>query len=182
MKRILLLIFVLSSCFVVEAQVKMGYLKYNEVLRQMPEYAQAQKSLTELKAKYEKEATRSEEEFQRKFSDFLQGQKDFPENIMVKRQAELQTLMEAGIKFRREAQQLLSKAEQDMLEGVRAKLNEAISTVAQQSGYLCVLNIDDNSCPFISPELGVDVTLPVLKILGLVEETTPVEGTGEVQP
>ena len=71
------------------AQVKFASVDYEKVLKQMPEYAQAQQSLSELKAKYDQEATRGEEEFQNKFSEFLQGQKDFPENILVKRQAEL---------------------------------------------------------------------------------------------
>lgn len=160
------------------AQVKFASVDYEKVLKQMPEYAQAQQSLSELKAKYDQEATRGEEEFQNKFSEFLQGQKDFPENILVKRQAELQTLMESGIKFRQEAQQLLSKAEADLIAGIKEKLNEAIRTVGLEGGFAFVINTDKDACPFINPMLGENVTNRVMKQLG-IEVPTPAEANAQ---
>ena len=173
MKRILYILLIIVNCQLsivnsAQAQVKFGYLSYESVLKQMPEYAQAQQSLTDLKTKYEQEATRGEDEFQRKFSEFLQGQKDFPENILMKRQAELQALMETGIKFRQEAQELLTKAEKDLMSGVQARLNDAIRAVGVESGYGAVLNTDNNSCPFINPVMGEDITASVLRKLGLI--------------
>lgn len=149
------------------AQVQIGYLSYESVLKKMPAYAQAQQSLSELKTKYEQEATRGEEEFQRKFSEFLQGQKDFPENILVKRQAELQVLMETGIKFRQEAQQLLAKAERELMAGVESQLNDAIRVVGVEAGYAAILNTDNNQCPFVNPAIGEDVTKAVMRKLGI---------------
>ena len=64
-------------CFAASAQIQFGYMSYKQILQQLPEYAQATKDLAILKAKYEAEAQKGEEEFQRKFVDFLQGQKDF---------------------------------------------------------------------------------------------------------
>ena len=188
MKRIAVLLFILHSSFFAlhsSAQIRFGYLSYDSVLRQMPEYAQMQQSLATLKEKYDQEATRGENEFQRKFSEFLQGQKDFPENILVKRQAELQALMENGIKFRQEAQTLLSKAETEMLGTMKEKLNEVIRSVGMECGYAYILNTDGDACPFIQPTIGEDVTVPVLKKLGLVEEepetfTNPAGPEGEV--
>ena len=171
MKRIAILIFILhSSLFTLHSfaqAVKFGYLSYGDVLRQMPEYAMAQQSVANLKAKYDQEATRSEEEFQRKFSEFLQGQKEFPENILIKRQAELQALMESSLKFRQEASELLSKAEQELMTTVRARLNEAIQAVGAEAGYGYILNTDGDACPFIHPQLGEDVTQAVRQKLGL---------------
>ena len=157
----------LSIVNTASAQIRFGYISYDEVLRQMPDYAKAQQNLADLRAKYEQEATRGETEFQRKFAEFLQGQKDFPENLLVKRQAELQSLMETGIKFRQEARQLLKKAEQELLAGVRTRLNETIRTVGLEGGYAYVINIDGDACPFINPALGEDITNIVLKQLGI---------------
>ena len=98
------------------AQVQFGYLSYDAVMQEMPEYAQAQKEVASLKAKYEAEATRGETEFQKKFVEFLQGQKDFPQSIMQKRQAELQGLMDNGVSFRQQAQRLIAQAEKDFDE------------------------------------------------------------------
>ena len=175
MRRLLLIIFSLFTFhFSLFAQVRFGYLSYDSVLQQMPEYAEAQKSVADLKVKYEQEATRGEEEFQRKFSEFLQGQKEFPENILIKRQAELQALMEAGIKFRNEANDLLQKAEGELMAGVMNKLNEVLRTVGFESGYACIINTDNNNCPFINPIMGEDATQAVLRQLGLVTEESTV--------
>lgn len=174
-KRFALLIFILHSSFFALtsfAQVCFGYLSYDSVLHQMPDYVQAQQSVSDLKGKFDKEATRGEEEFQKKFSEFLQGQKDFPENILVKRQAELQTLMETGISFRREARQLLSKAQRDLVANVEAKLNEAIRAVGEERGYDYIVNTDCNACPYINPARGEDITEAVLIQLGLKEPPT----------
>ncbi len=170
MKRALFLL-LLALPISLAAQVRVGFLSYGHVMKMMPEYAQAQEELMSLKQQYDDEATRGEEEFQRKFTEFLQGQKDFPQNILLKRQAELQSLMENGISFRREAQQLLSEAEQELLAEVSAKLNDAIQEVGQDGGFVLIVNTDDNQCPFVNPAVGEDVTYTVLQKLGLAEQT-----------
>ena len=60
---------------------KFGYMNYDMVLKAMPEYIKAQSQLEILKAKYTAEAERTDQEFNRKYSEFLDGQRDFPKNI-----------------------------------------------------------------------------------------------------
>ncbi len=161
------ILFLLLLPLTVAAQVKFGYLSYRTLCQELPQYVQAQKELNDLKTVYEQEATRGEEEFQRKFTDFLQGQKDFPANILQKRQAELQDLMDRGVKFRKEAERLLAEAEQSLLRDLYKKLDEAIVAVGMETGYAFILNIDDNACPFINPILGDDVSNMVRGKLGI---------------
>lgn len=163
------------------AQMQFGFMSYKKVMAEMPEYAQAKQNMAALKAKYDAEATRGEEEFQKKFVDFLQGQKDFPQTIMQKRQAELQTLMENGIAFRMQSQTLLQQAENDMMQEVKKRLNNVILEVGVEYGYAFVLNTDDDACPFINPVIGVDVTDLVRWKLGLLAEP-PVGSQPVVQP
>lgn len=180
-KRVFFLLF-LYMPLLVQAQIRFGYLNHTEVAKQMPQYAQAQQQMNDLKVKYENEATRSEAEFQRKFSDFLQGQKDFPTSILQKRQAELQEVMERGIAFRKEAQELLSKAEKDLLKGVYAQLDTAIHAVATQYGYAFVLNTEGNAAPYINPAMGDNITDLVRVRLGIIKEeemTLPVPNLPE---
>lgn len=144
-----------------------GYLSYNEVYKQMPEYKKACDDFAALKAKYDAEATRAEDEFQRKFAEFLNGQKDFPQSIMLKRQAELQDLMEKSVTFRKETQRLLAEAEAQLQAPVTERLNQVIYGVAGQLGLIFVLNTDGNAVPFIHPQVGVNITDPVLRALGI---------------
>jgi outer membrane protein len=165
MKRLFVLLFVVVP-IVVSAQVQFGYLSYKQVLMEMPEYTQAMQELQTLKAKYNEEATRGEAEFQKKFVDFLQGQKDFPQTIMQKRQAELQTLMDNGVAFRVQVQGLIAQAEKDLVAEVQKKLNRILLEVGVEYGYGFILNTDDNACPYINPVVGVDVTELVRQKLG----------------
>lgn len=138
--------------------LRFAYISYAEVRQQMPAYQQARQQVAELKSKYEAEAERAEEEFQRKFTEFLEGQKDFPSNILIKRQAELQDIMERGIAFRQECEELLRATEEDLMHSIDRQLNAAIVAVASQAGYAFVLNTDGNACPYINPALGDNIT------------------------
>ena len=174
MKRLSFILPFLLFCLVSSAQIQFGYISYEQVLKEMPEYAKAKQDLAALKAKYEAEAQKGEEEFQRKFVDFLQGQKDFPQTIMQKRQAELQALMDNGVAFRMKSQELIAQAEKDLMQEVQKRLNRALLEVGVELGYGFILNTDGNNCPYINPVVGVDVTNIVRKKLGLpvVEEAT----------
>lgn len=164
MKRVLLSFILLSATFVfVAAQEstptkKFGYLSYDAVLKAMPSYAEAQKSFNDLKASYAKELERSESEFSKQFAEYVDGQKTFPENILLKRQKELQQLMEQSLTFKQEAQQLLDKAEKELMQPVHQKLKEALYKIGSERGYDYILNTDNNSYPFVNNQTGEDIT------------------------
>ncbi len=149
------------------SQGRFGYLSYNAIFRSMPEFAVSQQKLADLKSKYDQEAQRSEAEFQRKFAEFLQGQKDFPENILLKRQHELQDLLVKSIRFKEESQSLLAQAEKDLQADMLYLLNEAIRAVGVENGYAYIINTDGNACPFINPAMADDVTNAVKEKLQL---------------
>jgi outer membrane protein len=164
MKRVLLSFILLSATFIfVAAQEstptkKFGYLSYDAVLKAMPSYAEAQKSFNDLKASYAKELERSESEFSKQFAEYVDGQKTFPENILLKRQKELQQLMEQSLTFKQEAQQLLDKAEKELMQPVHQKLKEALYKIGSERGYDYILNTDNNSYPFVNNQTGEDIT------------------------
>ena len=98
MKKTLLLLLASLFCGVAtmsaQSQVKYGVIHYDSLLVEMPAYAKAKAELADLRAKYENEAEYNDATFKRMFADFLQGQKEFPENILLKRQRDLQEAME----------------------------------------------------------------------------------------
>lgn len=151
-----------TTTTVKQAQPRFGYLSYAEVIRLMPEYASAQEKLDNLQAKYDAEMQRSDKEFNRKFAEFLEGQKDFPKNILVKRQKELQDLMEKSIAFKQEMKNLLAEAKTELLAPVTAALDKTIASVAASLNLEYVLNTDGNACPYVNPTAGLDIT-PLVK-------------------
>lgn len=138
--------------------LRYGYISYNDVLQSMPEIEQAQKSLETLRSKYDVEMKRSEDEFNAKYEEFLEAQRDLVPSILRKRQAELQDMMDKNTAFRAEARRLLAQAESDAYAPLHAKLKAAIGEVAAEQGLAFVLNTDNNACPYINPAMGVDVT------------------------
>ncbi|MBQ9363360.1 MAG: OmpH family outer membrane protein [Bacteroidaceae bacterium] len=127
-----------------------GFLSYQEVLKSMPEYAAAIASLEELKKTYDQELVRAEQDFSRKFYEFVDGQKNFPENIMLKRQKELQQLMDESIKFKEEAKKLLTESEEQLMSPLYERLKNVLREVGLEQNYSFILNTDNNSYPFIN--------------------------------
>lgn len=150
-------------------QPRFGYLDYRAVFESMPEYAEAQKSLAEIKAKYDTETAHNEETFKRMYLEFLQGQKDFPQTIMLKRQKELQEAMESGVKFRNQVAELLSKAQQELEKPLITKLDSAISLVGMERGYDVIINTGERGFPFINKVTGEDVTQLVKEKLAAIK-------------
>lgn len=150
-------------------QPRFGYLDYRAVFEAMPGYAEAQKSLEQIKAKYDSETAHNEENFKRMYLEFLQGQKDFPQTIMLKRQKELQEAMENGVKFRNQVKDLLDKAQQELEKPLLTKLDSAISLVGKERGYDVIVNTSDRIFPFINTVTGEDVTELVKQKLAAIK-------------
>lgn len=152
------------SCSHAVAQ-SFGYLSYDQVLKSMPEYVITQKKMADLTAQYEAETKRVEDEFNTKYEQFLEGQRDFPPTILQKRQSELEELMEKNIAFKEESRQLLATAEKESMAPLHEKLAAAIQQVGTSRGLAFILNTDQNAVPFINPSMGIDVTEAVLQLI-----------------
>lgn len=142
-----------------------GYLSYNKMLHGMADYATAQERVKNIREQYNKEAQYNEDKFFKMYSEYIQGQKTFPEEIMLKRQKELQIAMEQGISFRKDAEKLLKQTEAELLKPLEQKLNNAIATVAKERKLSFVANTDDNAYPYINPADGIDITNLVEMVL-----------------
>ena len=144
---------------------KFGYLSYEQALKSVPQYAIMEKQLADLEAQYQAETKRVEDEFNRKYEEFLEGQREFPKTILQKRQVELQELMEKNIAFKEESRQQLASAEEEALAPLKAHLSEAIAKVAKEHGLAFVVNTDSDAYPFIDPEMGMDIYPLVTSLL-----------------
>ena len=172
MRKVLFLLFACLA-LTVQAQeqrdsittLKIGYLSYEKALKALPDYALQQKKLADLRAQYEAELKRIETEFNQKYEAFLDGRKDFPRTILLKRQTELQQLMQRNIEFRENSLKELQQAREEAYAPLRRQLNEAIAIVAKRLKLAVVVNTDANACPFIDPDVAVDIRQEVEKEL-----------------
>lgn len=158
MKKLFLLIVLGVLSLTANAQTRFGYFSFDNVLKSMPDYVMAQRSIDDLRQKYDAEMKRAEDEFNCKYEEFLDVQKDLVPAILRKRQAELQEMMQKNINFKNESQRLLKQAEADAFAPVKNKLYNALTKVGQAQGYAFILNTDGDACPYVNPEMGEDAT------------------------
>lgn len=166
MKKNIFLLFFLLLPLAAAAQLKFGYLSYGEAIKSMPDYGVAQKNIESLRAQYDNEIKRAEDEFNSKYESFLDGQAGFAPAILKKRQAELQDLLDKNVAFKKEADRLLRQAEGDMYAPLRARLDAILKKIGLERGYAFILNTDNDALPFINPENGEDINEVVKEELG----------------
>lgn len=142
-----------------------GYLSYDSALVAMPEYAAVMQQMADTRTAYNEEMKRVENEFNSKYEEFLENRKDFPRTILLKRQTELQELLERNIAFKNESRRDLRKQEKELLAPLRARLNEVVAAVAREHGLLIVVNTDADACPFIEPQQSIDLNEEVISRL-----------------
>ena len=150
-----------NSTVVTQTAARYGYLSYQEALESMPQYAMVQKQMEDLRSQYQAETLRVEEEFNRKYEEFLEGQREFPKTILQKRQTELQQLMEKNIEFKANSLKELDAAEKDAMAPLRLRLNDVLREIGINKGYAFIYDTDTKALPFLNPEMGDNINLIV---------------------
>ena len=169
-KRILLSIFAMITLTTAAAQdtvsgFRFGYLSYEAALKAMPDYALVQQKMDQMRQQFQAETLRVEDEFNLKYEEFLDGQRDFPKTILQKRQSELQELMERNIRFKEESKKELEQTEKLLLAPLKIRLIEQLGTIARERGYAFIVDTDQKALPYINPSMGEDITLTVQNAL-----------------
>ena len=164
-KTLYISLFLLLLTLPSAAQVKIAYFSNEAVLQSMSEYKLAMTELDRLRAQYDKETQRADEEFNAKYEEFLDNYGTLATSIRRKRQTELQQTMEANVRFREEARRLLRQAEDDAIAPLQQKIDAVLSSYAAQNGFDVVLNTDSNACPYLNPAISVDITSSLSDIL-----------------
>ncbi|MBQ2778750.1 MAG: OmpH family outer membrane protein [Bacteroidaceae bacterium] len=163
MRKILVILLILPLAAV--AQVRFGYLNYSEAQQQVPQYKEAQAHYNELLKRCEQELLRNEEELTRNYVSFLDGQREFPEPILRKRQKELQDHVDRSIQFREEVKKWLVQAHDSLFAPVNAIVDDAIARVCMHNGLAYVINLEEAGYLFVNPAMGLDVTKAVVNTI-----------------
>lgn len=163
MRKILVILLILPLAAV--AQVRFGYLNYSEAQQQVPQYKEAQAHYNELLKRCEQELLRNEEELTRNYVSFLDGQREFPEPILRKRQKELQDHVDRSVQFREEVKKWLVQAHDSLFAPVNAIVDDAIARVCMHNGLAYVINLEEAGYLFVNPAMGFDVTKAVVNTI-----------------
>jgi outer membrane protein len=174
MRKIIFLLLLLPMALTAQT-LTFGYFRYNKVVEQMPEYGQICKDYEQLKKRCDSEIARNENELTRSYVAYLDGQNEFPEPILRKRQKELQELVDKSVLFREELRAWLAQAHDSLMAPMRAKIDDAVSRVCLHNNLAYIIDLDEAGYKFINPTCGFDITNALLGTLGITPATVTEE-------
>lgn len=133
-------------------QVSVAYVNTTELLDQMPEKARATQQLLTLSENYEKELELMQNEYNKKYSDYITYQASLSENIKLRRMQELTELEGRINQFMELAQKDIENQEKELLEPLKQKINNAIHAVGIEQGYTVIYDLANPGIAFVSPD------------------------------
>ncbi len=110
-------------------QVSVAYVNTTELLDEMPEKAQATQQLLTLSENYKKELELMQNEYNKKYSDYITYQISLSENIKLRRMQELTELESRINQFLELVQKDIENHERELLQPLKEKINNAIHAV-----------------------------------------------------
>lgn len=177
--KLQLLILFLFTCMTATAQNRFGFIAFNNTLKLMPEYMEAELHLQKLQSDYKEEIERAKREFDRQYTDFIINQNQLSATIVVKRQKELQLLMDNNVEFKKRASSELEAERNRMLYPLKGKLLNAIKLVCDDMKLDWVIDTEKETYLYINNERGFDISHPVYKVLGIESQIEPSDTLGK---
>ena len=164
MKKLIVLLLMILPLGAIAQEVKIAFVKTQEVFMAMPEVPGMEKQMADLNEKYRVELKQMQDEYQKKYSDFVAQQDSLTENIKLRRMQEIQDIQERMDNFVQVAQQDVQKKQQELLQPIQQKLHEAIQKVGEEKGYTYII---DPAALLYTGTNAVDATPFVRTKLGL---------------
>jgi outer membrane protein len=149
---------------VVAQDIKIAYVTVQEIFTSMPELPTIEKQLTDLNEKYTQELKAMQDEYQKKYSDYVSQQDSLTENIKLRRMQEIEDIRNRMENFVPIAQQDMQKKQEELYKPVQERIQNAIKAVGEEKGYTYILdpqvflftgNNAINATQFVRAKLGI---------------------------
>lgn len=164
MKKLIVLLFMIIPLGAFAQEVKIAFVNTQEVFMAMPEVSAMEKQMADLNEKYKLELKQMQDEYQKKYSDFIAQQDSLTENIKLRRMQEIQDIQGRMDNFMQVAQQDVQKKQQELIQPVQEKLQKAIKAVGDEKGYTYII---DPAALLYTGTSAIDATPFVRAKLGL---------------
>ena len=163
-KKLLLLAAVALPLFASAQTLKVGLVDTNDIISNMKETADAQKTLSETQKKYQDELQRIDQEFQRQYEELQNMKEDELPAIRDRKIRALQETQQKGEAFQQQVIQDLQKQQDELMAPVIQKVKNAIESVGQENGYNLIQEMTgtlyfsapvDDITPLVKKKLGI---------------------------
>ena len=167
MKKLILLMTVVTMFGSMALAQKIGHINSNELLLAMPERATIETEIQNHAKQLETQLLIMQRELETKYQDFQAKESLMTEAIREDKIKELTSLEQRLNEFQERAQADLQKKEQELTEPLITKAKSAIDKVAKENGYTYVLDSGIGFMLYIDETSGDDIMPLVKKELGL---------------
>lgn len=144
-----------------QVQVTVAYVNTTDLLNDFPAKEAATQKLIVLSENYKKELEVMQNEYNKKYSDYITYQSSLDENIKLRRMQELTELENKMQQFMQLAQQDIEQQEKAMLEPLKKQISDAIYQVGVEQNFTVIYDLADPGIAFINP-VAVDAN-PLVK-------------------
>jgi len=121
---------------------KIGYTNVDYIIGKLPESKVMQNQLEVTKAQLDKALGETYKEAQEKYEAYQKNGANMTDVIRADKEKELQNLQTRIQEMQNNAQTSLQTKQQQLLEPILTKVNNAIQEVGKESGFLYILNMD----------------------------------------
>ena len=165
MKKLIIFLLMMLPLGVFAQESKIAIVNTQEVIQAMLEFATMQKQMADMEAKYKNEMQVMQDEYNKKYSDFVAQQDSLTENIKMRRMRELQGMEQRTQNFIQISQQDFQKKQGELFTPIQDKLKNAIKAVGDEKGYTYILdpqivlyqgNTAVDATQFVKAKLGIN--------------------------
>jgi outer membrane protein len=146
--------------------LKFGHINSQELLKAMPENDSAQVQLQRYAKQLQDQMDELQVEYNRKLQDYQAQQDQLTDLIRKTKEQDLIDLQKKIQDFQVAAQQDMQKKQQEMLQPIIDKANNAIKEVARENGFIYIFDVAGGTILYYS-EKSVDILPLVKKKLGI---------------
>ena len=166
MKKLIIFLLMILPLGVFAQEAKVALVNSQEIMMAMPEITAMQETMKQMNDKYAGEMKTMEDEFQKKYTDYIAQQDSMTENIKLRRTQELEDIRQRVENFTQVAQQDMNKKQQELLAPIQDKLRNAIKAVGAAEGVIYIFDLARTPIPYVGAQ-SIDLTAKVKAQLGI---------------
>ena len=170
MKRVLKLTLGVVALVVCSTSVfaqKMGRINMQELIVAMPETTEMQTNLEAYSKDLSDNLETMQVELNNKFADFQKNYETMTEAVRNVRQKEMQDMQGRIEEFQQSAYQELQKKQNELLQPIITKAQEAVAKVSKAGSYVVVFDTSANSMAYIDESAVADLLASVKRELSI---------------
>ena len=147
-------------------QVTVAYVNTTDLLSAFPAKEEATQKLVALSENYKKELELMQNDYNKKYSDYITYQGSLAENIKLRRMQELTELENKMQQFMQLAQKDIEQQEKALLEPLKKQISDAIRQVGVEHNFTVIYDLANPGIAFVNP-VAVDANPLVRAKLGM---------------